>query len=153
MALLDPPDFYGHTLFCDDIRTEADGKMTYVGAYLSNMLVHGNFPVSLPKFGFGITFSQKKTLFVSSLGIRISLPQDPPDSPSIQADMRQIADAALAASTNEIQGPEPDNQPMIVLHANLILAPLTIAVPGHIRVRIARGDDLVRIGALTVSKP
>jgi hypothetical protein len=151
MALLDAPDFYGYTLFCDDIRTEADGKMTYVGRYLSHMLVHSDFPVSLPKFGFGIAFVQLKKLFDPNLGIRIFLPQDSLDSPSIQADLRQLAEAAYAAAP-ESDPIEPNSQPVIALHANLILAPLQLTAAGFIRVRIQRGDDLVRIGALTITR-
>jgi hypothetical protein len=33
------PDFYGYSIFCDDIRLEIDGKVTYVGAYTSGILL------------------------------------------------------------------------------------------------------------------
>src|ERR1700730_10196073 len=110
MALLDAPDFYGHTLFCDDIRAEADGKMMFIGVYLDQMFVHSDFPVTLPKFGFGITFVQKQRLFDPNLGIRIFLPQYSDDAPSIQADMRE-----------QVQPEGPANQqPIVTLRANLV---------------------------------
>src|SRR5690348_15588662 len=87
MALLDSPDFFGHTLFCDDIRMEADGKMMFIGVYGQHMLVHAGFPITLAKFGFGISFFQKRPVFEAELGIQIFMPQDQEDKPSIQASM------------------------------------------------------------------
>lgn len=37
------------TIFCDDVRQEASGKLSFVGSYLQSMLVL-EFPVQLPKF-------------------------------------------------------------------------------------------------------
>jgi hypothetical protein len=41
--------FYGHVVFCDDVRREIDGKLTLVGVYSSNLTVFGGFPAVLPK--------------------------------------------------------------------------------------------------------
>lgn len=40
---------YVHTLYCDDVRTEVGGKMTFVGVYQNQLVVHHLGPVSLPK--------------------------------------------------------------------------------------------------------
>src|SRR6266849_4932270 len=37
------PDFYGNTIFCDDIRLELEGKITYVGVYTGSLLVKADF--------------------------------------------------------------------------------------------------------------
>lgn len=42
-------DPYGITLFCDDIRAEVGGKLTYVGHYTGDLIVHSNAPAVLPK--------------------------------------------------------------------------------------------------------
>jgi hypothetical protein len=36
------------TIFCDDIRHEVGGKLSYIGVYSGRLLVPG-FPLSLPK--------------------------------------------------------------------------------------------------------
>lgn len=149
MAILDPPDFYGYTIFCDDIRAEAEGKMMFIGVYASYMFIHADFPVTLPKFGFGITFLQKRKVFESNLGIRIFLPQDSDDVPSIQADMKEVAESAIDTSARAM-GLEQHDASVISLHANLIFAPFTIMQPGPVKVRIARRGDLVRLGTLTI---
>jgi hypothetical protein len=41
--------FYGHVIFCDDVRREIDGKLTLVGVYNGNLTVFGGFPAVLPK--------------------------------------------------------------------------------------------------------
>jgi hypothetical protein len=40
---------YLHTLYCDDVRMEVGGKMTFVGVYQSDLIVQHNGPVMLPK--------------------------------------------------------------------------------------------------------
>ena len=46
--------------FFDDIRLEVDGKLTFVGAYpTGTVFVKTDFPVTVPKFCFGIFFIQK----------------------------------------------------------------------------------------------
>lgn len=41
--------FYGHVVFCDDVRQEIDGKLTLVGVYNGNLTVFGGFPAVLPR--------------------------------------------------------------------------------------------------------
>ena len=133
----DPPDFFGHAIFCDDIRMEVDGKITYVGVYATNtMLIRAAFPASLPKFCIGMFFNQKAELFKPKLGIRIFLPQDTDDAASIQAEF-----------AGQLLG-EP--LPRVQIMANATFGPFTIEKPGEIRVRILRESVLHRIGTLRV---
>lgn len=156
MAVLDSPDLFGSTIFCDDIRQEADGKVTLVGSYGNVMVVHGTFPVTLPKFGFHILFGQKRAVFDAKIGIRIFMPGDADDAPSIVADMTELAAGAAAANAAQFKPPlptPPGETSVISLTANVLVSPLVIASPGYIRVRIARQGNLVRIGTLSVSSP
>jgi len=59
MKTLDAPDYYGHTIFCDDIRQEAGNKASYMGVYTGHLFIQGEFPLFLPKFGFGIQYIQR----------------------------------------------------------------------------------------------
>ena len=151
MHLADAPDVFGYTLFCDDIRAEIDGKFSFIGTYPAGMSTNAPFPLTLPKFAFSINFFQKRGAFVADLGLRILLPGDPEDAPSIQSDLsesaRQAEAAAFARQTREAaQGQEP----YIILRANLIFAPLTIPTPGDMRVRIVRGNDIFRMGSIEI---
>ena len=86
--LVKNPDVYGHVLFCDDIRSEVDGKVTYVGVYTARMRIHVPFPVLLPKFGIAVDVWQRKTVFEKDMTLQIRLPGDAADAPSIVTDLR-----------------------------------------------------------------
>ena len=47
-------DAFGLTIFCDDIRSEIDGKISLIGCYTGRMMIGGEFPVILPKLGLSI---------------------------------------------------------------------------------------------------
>ncbi|QYF95588.1 hypothetical protein KY495_10800 [Massilia sp. PAMC28688] len=44
-----------HTLYCDDVRQEVGGKMTFVGAYQSQMLAEQPGELTLPKLCIVLT--------------------------------------------------------------------------------------------------
>lgn len=141
MRELDPPEISGYTVFCDDIRFEQEGKITLVGIYHSAILIRSNeFPVNLPKFALSVVFNQLKSIFEPKLQLRISLPGDKVEEPSIVVEIEPPAD--LPALNSE--------RPTISARANIILAPLTINGPGQIKVRIERRGDLHPVGRLDV---
>jgi hypothetical protein len=150
MALLDRPDFYGDTVFCDDIRHEVGGKVSYIGSYQGSMFISAAFPITLPKFGFAITFLQKRTNFEPNLGVRIFMPGDSDDAPSIQADLIEQGQGTIAAETRAQSRHLLTEHSMIALRSNLLFSPLIISRPGIIQVRILRRGDLVRLGDLSV---
>ena len=41
---------YGYAIFCDDIRNEPGGKLTFVGCYNAVMFTEREYPIVLPKF-------------------------------------------------------------------------------------------------------
>lgn len=41
---------YGYCIFCDDIRNEPGGKLSFIGCYNAVMFVGREFPLALPKF-------------------------------------------------------------------------------------------------------
>jgi hypothetical protein len=138
--LLEAPDIFGYTIFCDDIRYEADGKVTYVGTYNQTLIVKAKFPITLPKFGLGITFAQRAELFTMKLGLKVFLPGDVDEAASIETD--------LGANPLPVENP---NNPYIFSSAHLLLTPLIINSPGDIKVRILREGFLHRLGTVSVS--
>jgi hypothetical protein len=134
------PDIFGHTTFCDDIRHEVDGKFTFIGVYSGSMFVRSAFPVVLPKFGINVMFFQKIAIFDPLVSLRIFLPGDAEDAPSIEAEVQQAQASPPIAPLGELA----------VMGTNMILAPLQINEAGPIKVRILRQGILHRLGSLNV---
>ena len=85
------------TTFCDDIRQEIGGKLSYMGVYSSDLYV-GGFPITLPKF---------------CVAIRVMTPADPREERhGVQAAVRPprrsppqpIAPRSLATSSRASLG-------------------------------------------------
>lgn len=135
------PDFFGHTLFCDDIRYEVGGKVSYIGTYFGAMYVNAEFPLTLPKFALSITFAQLKKRFDPNFAAWIFFPGDPDEKPSVVADFPTVhAHMALGGDYTMAQ-------------AHFVLSPLTIQMPGEIKVRVFRQNELHRLGRLKVDRP
>jgi hypothetical protein len=128
---------------------EVDGKMTLVGVYRGRMFVHGSFPFTLPKFAVAINFAQIKEKFVPKLGVRITLPGDPDDKPSVLAELNETSEGALAEAISKDPLPEEDHK-YNLLAAAMVFSPLVIKQPGHIAVRVLRNDELHRVGRLAI---
>jgi hypothetical protein len=149
MALLDTPSAYGDTIFCDDIRHEVGGKASYIGVYRTNLYINGTFPFTLPLFGFGVSYYQRATDYVAPTKILIFFPGETEEgSASIVAeiDPNWLKSAELLAKENGASNPEG----RIVLVANLHFGAIAIKEPGLLRVRVDRGNDLIKLGALKI---
>jgi hypothetical protein len=133
-------DFFGNTLFCDDIRREVGNKVSYIGTYRGTIFVHGDFPVTLPKFAFAVRFSQKKELFDPNCKVWIFFPGDADEAPSIVAEFPALP--PLNGETEEY----------ITTEAQIVLAGMTVPSAGAIKVRILRQDQLHKVGQLKVER-
>ena len=140
MTELEGPEISGYTIFCDDLRFETDGKITLVGSYYGVMVIRGGFPATLPKFAISAAFVQSKMDWEKKLRLKMFLPGDPADEPSIVVEVDP---------TPEIAGSE-SVRPNIAVRANIIFAPLIINSPGLIKVRMERRGQLHPIGTLEV---
>lgn len=135
------PHAFGTTLFCDDIRFEMDGKISLIGSYGGDMVVRDPLPVVLPKFAACVVFVQRQEAFSKALAVKIFLPGDAEDAPSI---VSNIADVDMPTPT-----PDGDDD-FITVRTNLIISPLAINQPGHIRVRVTRDGSDHTVGCLKV---
>jgi hypothetical protein len=159
MALLPAPDVYGYTIFCDDIRQEVGGKIFFIGAYSGTMIVHIPFPATLAAFAMGITLFQRRSVFIPNIGLRVFLPGDPDDAPSIQAEIVENTEGAIAAITAaESEALHPDTRGLetdryMISHSYLKFTQLMIKQPGVVKVRAVVGEDTVRLGSMRVSPP
>lgn len=149
MDIVDTPDEFGHTIFCDDIRFESGGKITYVGAYDSTMFVNSDFPVVLPKFALSLFFIQKRTVFDPNIGIRVFLPGDGKENASIEGSLKDVlTESEFSKLLNQAQG----DKEYISLRANLICTPLVIKCEGSIKARVEKNGKLYRLGMLHIEK-
>ena len=159
MAILPAPDVYGYTIFCDDIRQEVDGKFFFIGAYGTTMIVHVLFPATLPIFAMGITLLQRRSVFVPNIGLQVFLPGDPDDAPSIQAEIVENTEGAIAAViAAQREALHPDTHGLetdryVISHSYLKFTQLVIKQPGVVKVRAVIGEDTVRLGSMRVSPP
>jgi hypothetical protein len=159
MALLPPADVYGYTIFCDDIRQEADGKLLFIGVYSGPMIVHVPFPVTLPTFAMSIALLQRRSGFVPNLGLRIFLPGDADDIPSVQAEMSEVTEGSVASATSAVvDALHPDAQvreedTYITMLAHMKFTQFVIKQPGVVKVRALVRDDMIRLGEMRISSP
>jgi hypothetical protein len=150
MITADAPDYSASTIFCDDIRHEIGGKTSCIGIYSGTMYVHSAFPIVLPKFCMSVTYVQRSKIFLDEpIKIKIFLPGDEDDTPSIEAEIPLPPEAKQSADKAVLEA-APGTQPATVVHGEFVLSPFTISKPGPIKVRVVRDEKLIRAGALTV---
>jgi hypothetical protein len=115
------------------------------------MFIHGEFPVTLPKFAFGISLMQRREILDPNIQVQIFLPGDAEDSPSIGGHISEPVEGAVATETaRAVEKLPKDDERIVAMHMNLIAAPLVIKEPGIMKVRALRRGDLIRLGAIRI---
>lgn len=151
------PDVSGHTVFCDDVRQEASGKLIYIGVYPQQvMLVHGTFPITLPRFCFVISVIQKVEILSPTVGIRIFVPGDSDDAPSIEAEVGERVDGGMQKQADihaqSLGVPESDRK-YVQMFANMQFDNFQLKEEGLIKVRADIGGKRYKIGSLRIVAP
>lgn len=147
------PDVSGHTLFCDDIRQEVSGKLFFIGVYQAGMFVNGTFPVTLPRLCFSITLSQKVGSFSPNVAIRIFVPGDLDDAPSIEAQIGENIEGGLeqqADGNAQLLGVPESERKFLEMSSNMQFENFLIREPGLIKVRADIGQKRYHLGSLRV---
>ena len=142
------PDAYGYTIFCEDIRQEVDGKLTYVGVFGDEIRFTGEFPVQLPRMALGIVYIQRRKVLVPPSKIFVFLPGDEDEKPSVVADLPQAQIEELIAK-NPSADPITD-ETVTAFRGQIGMLNLPLMQAGMIKVRAVRNDCLVRLGAIKV---
>jgi hypothetical protein len=153
MADLETP--FGSCVFCDDIRQEVGGKLSYIGVYQSIMYVP-SFPIAMPKFGIGVTLNEPKTLALRrdwTTRVRVFLPGDDPVSPSFFMEIPPAHEQIEAIfQVHSALGEDPDVPPTLQSFMSLVLAPMNLKEAGRIKVRADYNGTLLRLGAMRVEQ-
>jgi len=153
MKVLEVPDYFGYSIFCDDVRQEIGGKATFIGVYRAVIFVHESFPAVIPKFVIAINFFQRKSAVRDNAKVRIYLPgeEEDYDKPAqIEGVIGGLQEGAEKITTSMQKIPGADTSFMRI-ESPLVFTPLILAEPGLIKVRVILDDELViRIGQLQV---
>jgi hypothetical protein len=145
---------YGHTVICDDIREEINGKITYVGVYQSDLIVNVPFPTSLPMLCFGVFYNSPRELAheMAGMEIRVYFPGDSEDAPTVKLPGNPDVSPEFATPDRSapplsiLVGPQQTQAKFLV---RTFMPPLKEA--GHIRVRaLLKSGRIVYLGALEV---
>src|SRR4051812_28048195 len=68
---------YGYSIFCDDIRSEAGGKLSFIGCYNAVMMTQQKFPLVLSKFCIHFHVFSPATQPYTSVTARCYVPGEP----------------------------------------------------------------------------
>lgn len=134
------------TLFCDDIRHEVSGKVSFIGVY-SGALFAPNFPITLPKLCLSVKVVTPVNEPLRALTLRVF--RDEETLQEITLDEAQLAEASDMAE----EMPE-DKRSGRVQMAQLMLAfsPIRFDTPCKLRVRVQTEDGELSGMALKIER-
>jgi hypothetical protein len=139
---------FGYSIFCDDIRNEVGGKLSFIGCYNAVMFVSSTFPLVLPKFCAHMTVLTDISQPFLSVVARCYLPGE--IEPVVEEKINTPDPAGqLELAAKAERHPEPR---YIAVSASLILSPIHIQEPGLIRIRavVDGGPEEMKLGSLRV---
>jgi hypothetical protein len=143
-------DRYGYSIFCDDIRNEAGGKLSFIGCYNGVIFISGQFPLVLPKLCVHTHVFSPASKPFNSLVVRCYLPgDDTPFSEEAIETPRRSEQSELVANlkTNK------DAPLFIVAATSLIFTPLELKSAGLLRVRaLIDARQELRLGSLRIER-
>lgn len=123
------------TIFCDDVRQETGGKMSYMGIYRGGMSVK-DLPTTLPKLCMAVRVSVSSEEPQDEVTGRILYQDDVLFEwvlPRLEPDLSPDINSSYRATIYHLQ-----------------LAPFVIDKEGYLRVRLYAGDTEYKAGALRI---
>ena len=137
---------HGHTIFCDDVRQEVGGKVSFMGVYNGALYIAGQFPQTLPRLGFAITYSEPaksepipvrfRVIYLSSSGASTTLFENTVDRTTAQ----------VQTITADLDDPSRK----ITFRVGGVMGPILLPEAGSIRARAYRNGEEIRLGVLQV---
>lgn len=132
---------WGHTIFCDDVRYEVDGKRSYIGVYTGSIIIFDQFPVTLPKFCFVLYLTQHKKNFVADATIKLLLPGEA----VVTMDFKERSPGSTVAPAFE-----DDTISAVTIESAITAAMFRLEKPGEILVRADLAGKTIKMGRLQV---
>ena len=137
---------FGYCIFCDDIRQEVGGKVSFIGSYDVLMQINSTFPCTLPKFAIAVTWIEPARSPARLVTLQVFLPGDADDKPSLEGELEFEKGQAENPAKIDIESPDA----RLAGKAAFIVAPLVLKQEGEIRVRARRGKEIHKVDRLTV---
>ncbi len=132
---------WGMTLFCDDVRYEVGGKRSLIGIY-SGVLEVERFPTILPKFVLSVRYSEAAGESELPVQFNIFVPGRTEALLTANVEKSTIPSRPLVS--------DQDVEQRMDMIPEFMLSPFPLTEAGYIRVRVKRGDETIKIGALEV---
>lgn len=147
--IINPSFPSGSVVFCDDVRQEVAGKLTFVGAYAGHMMLTANLPVVLPQICAVTTFRlAPPTEQIKAVFKILKSGQDEPLF-EMEADIPAAQPSDFFSPTAADQDPDAVKFLQMIITAQM--QNLIITEPCTLKVRAFVGDDEIRLGALRIS--
>jgi hypothetical protein len=143
-------DRYGYSIFCDDIRNEAGGKLSFIGCYNGVIFISGQFPLVLPKLCVHTHIFSPASQPFNSIVVRCYLPGDdrPFSEEAIETPRRSEQNELVANLKRNTDAPL-----FIVAATSLIFTPLELRSSGLLRVRaLIDAEQELRLGSLRIER-
>lgn len=145
MRSIKPKSPNGYSIFCDDIRQEASGKLFIIGMYTGELILKNETPATLTKFAILINYRERRGESNDPVRLVIFVPGDEKNSPTYSMEL----------PIQEERDKEPDpafagEDLFVSATTNVIIAPFRIEQEGWIRVRAHRGKNEYKLGSLRV---
>lgn len=122
------------TLFCDDIRHEEGGKLSFMGVYSSGLFVPA-FPATLPKLCLSVKIISPAGEPLRELSLRIS--RDEETLQEIALGEEQLAEAS---DSTEDMTEEQRKERIQMAQFMLVFSPIQFDGPCTLRVRVQTED-------------
>ncbi len=136
---------FGHSIFCDDVRTEANGKQMHIGVYLADMLFQtAAFPVRLPSLHVIVHYLERRGDSDKNVRLAVFIPGKEEPLTSYELQRSDLDAVPMPTATEGLE------DPMVGFNFVFQLHDLVFTEPGYIKVRAFLGDDVLRLGALSV---
>ena len=141
------PRPFGHTIFCDDLRLEVDGKISLIGVYTGGMNVGAAFPVAIPKFAIFVTYHERMLAPLEPITVKILMEREE----GVDVLYEQSVDLTEAKTKGpELASPVALDERLSATAFNVQFAPLVIPGRCALKVRAYRGGEEIRLGALQI---
>lgn len=137
---------YAHVIFCDDIRHEAGGKVTLVGAYGDALMVP-YFPITLPKLCARLDIVSPSVQPLESVDISFHLNEN--NIGGLKLSSEQIATTPAESS---FVGDDDTIEEAVTIRAEFIFSPFMLEKPGYLMVRVMTERGELKVLQLKIDK-
>lgn len=135
------------TIFCDDIRHELGGKLSYIGVYSGHLFVP-TFPVTLPKLCLSLSVITPASQPFQKLELHIF--KD--DEQIAEGILDEVQLSEIIEATAEGNGNLATEERVQVLNSLFMFSPFQIDGPCRLRVRAVTESEELKGLALSVAQ-